>query len=227
MNERRPSRHQLCDRSLDGGKMTRVAVALAMLGALSSACHSTGADAQSATPLDALHVLPVEPDTQQRPGMVLLQWRGPLEAFGESFAVVDESGYRGLVRTERQSTVDCDHCPGPLLDARLMSGAGPSAYGAVAVGPVKGPLPHARVKRSARSKEPGPEWATSLSVDLDGDGRWDYDEMQRCGHYARSGCAGKACDMICSVVTRVGESPDPRGMDCQSFLPDVEDCVNQ
>lgn len=202
----------------------RMTAALLLLGTFAWGCHSSRPDAQSAAMPSRLRIFPVEPDQKQRQGVVVLEWRGALEGFGESFAVIDETGYRGLVRTETRSKTDCDHCTGPLVDARLMSGAGPNAFGAVAVGPVGGALPHAKLERATDRERPGTEWRTSLRVDLDGDGTWDFRELERCGHYARSGCAGEACDMICSVVTKSNEAPDPREMDCHSFMPDLEDC---
>jgi hypothetical protein len=195
-----------------------------LLSLLPLGCHSSAAGpAEPAIPT-RLRVLPVEPDVLRRPGMVVLEWRGALDGFDQSFALLDESGYRGMVRTVSRSKAECDHCGGPLLDARLVSGTGPSALGAVAVGPVAGPLGHAKLERVTSHAPPDEAWRPSLSIDLDGDGSWDFQEMQRCGHYARSGCSGSACDMICTVVARVGQAPDPGEMDCRSFAPDLEDC---
>jgi len=173
------------------------------------------------------HVVAVEPDPAQRRGVVLLQFLGEPERMGEQFAVVDEGGYRGLVRAARKSLADCDHCPGPLIEAELLSGQGPSAPGAVALGPVQGPLPKARVGRVPRTRAPTAEWRVTLQVDLDGDGSWDLVEKERCGHSVGSGCAGTAnvCDMFCTGVAPAGKDPDPAAMHCRSFVPDLEDCA--
>lgn len=172
------------------------------------------------------HIVAVQPDPGQRAGVVLLQFHGEVHRMGDLFAVLDENGYRGLVRTRRQASIDCDHCPGPLVEAELEAGQGPAAVGAVAVGPVQGPSPKARLGRGARGRSPTAAWQPTLQVDLDGDGRWDWVEAERCGHSVQSGCAGSAevCDMFCTGVARAGKEPDAASMHCRSVVPDLTDC---
>jgi hypothetical protein len=174
-------------------------------------------------PATQYSMVAVDRDPQNRTGHVLLRWDGDYDGTRARYALIDVTGYRGLVENRGRSDVDCDHCPGPLVDGILMSGPGPRDYGAVAVGPVDGPLPHARM-RQAPPHDLDDTWRPVVQIDLDGDGRWDLESVQRCGHSVRSGCAGEVCDMTCVAVREPGHEPDTKRMQCVSFLPDVEDC---
>ncbi len=196
-----------------------------LLCILSAACAPLPSPKQ-AQPGVIEHIVAVQPDPGQRAGVVLLQFHGEVHRTGDLFVVLDENGYRGMVRTRRQASVDCDHCPGPLIEAELEAGQGPAAVGAVAVGPVQGPAPKARLGRVTRGRAPTATWQPTLQVDLDGDGRWDWTEAERCGHSVPSGCAGsvEVCDMFCTGVAPAGKEPDAATMRCRSVVPDLTDC---
>jgi hypothetical protein len=196
------------------------------LCALALACAPLPSPRQP-RPGEIEHIVAVQPDPGQRAGILLLQFHGELLRTGDLFAVLDENGYRGLVRTRRHASMDCDHCPGPLVEAELESGQGPKSVGTIAVGPVEGALPKARIERVARGAAPSATWRPTLQVDLDGDGKWDWVEVERCGHAVPTSCAGsgEVCDMFCTAVARAGKEPDPALMRCRSVVPDLEDCA--
>ncbi|MBK7584869.1 MAG: hypothetical protein IPI67_32355 [Myxococcales bacterium] len=202
------------------------AVGLLSLG-LAPACSPASLSHQQEAQDAEQRIVAVEADPGKRPGILLLQFQRDMHKTGEVFAVLDESGYRGLVRTRRQASIDCDHCPGPLIEAELVTGPGPSGTGAIAVGPVRGPLPKARLGRVDRKREPGVTWQPTVQVDLDGDGLWDLVEYERCGHSVPSGCSREVCDMFCTGVAARGAEPDPAVMHCRSLVPDLEDCAGR
>lgn len=199
----------------------RTAVGLLFLATVGCA-RGTTATVPAAAGVE--HVVAVVPDPQKRSGVLLLQWDGELGSLGDRMALLDDTGYHGLIRTRARSTVDCDHCPGPLVEAVLLEGRGPSDVGSIAVGPVAGPLPRARLARSSGDRGRTASWQPVLRIDLEGDGRWDVDEVQRCGHTVASGCSASVCDMICTAIVPSGTVPEPSAMRCRSFVPDVEDC---
>ena len=190
------------------------------IGAILVACRP----AQEPTSTSGLRIIAVDADPQKRSGHLLLRWEGEYDGRQALYALVDEKGYRGLVESGDRYPIDCDHCPGPLIDGRLDSGRGPSEYGAIAVGPVSGPMPRANMKR-VKPHSLDATWRAITKVDLDGDGRWDLEEVRRCGHTVRSGCTSEVCDMTCTAVTQPGRDPDPKLMQCVSFVPDVDDCA--
>lgn len=194
-----------------------------LAGSLLAGCAGAGSARAPAPSPSRLSVFTVEPDAHPHANAVSLHWRGPLTRFGLTFALIDDGGYRGLVRTVARSKEDCDDCAGPLVDAERIAGPGAVSDSTVAVGPVDGPLPRAKIQR-APSASPGAQWQPALFVDLNGDGRWDFQQMQRCGHYAPSGCSGRVCDVICTGVARIGARPGARDTHCQSFVPDLQDC---
>lgn len=193
--------------------------ALLLVFALGAGCQP----ARSPSSGSELRIVAVDADPEQRAGRLLLRWEGEYDDSRELFVIVDERGYAGVARVIGRSEADCDHCPGPLLEASLDSGPGPQSHGAVAFGPVGGPLPKARMKR-LEAPALDATWHPVLRIDRDGDGRWDLEQVRRCGHFVRSGCADEVCDMACSATTSPGQSPDPKAMRCVSFVPDVEDC---
>lgn len=191
-----------------------------LVGASLVACRP----AQVPSTTSGMRIVAVDADPAKRPGHLLLRWEGPYDGEHALYALIDEKGYRGLVQSGDRSTTDCDHCPGPLVDGQLDSGPGPSEYGAIAVGPVDGPMPRANMKR-VKPHALDQTWRAVTKVDLDGDGRWDLEEVRRCGHTVRSGCSDEVCDMTCTAVTPPGHDPDPKLMNCVSFVPDLEDCA--
>lgn len=170
-----------------------------------------------------LRVFAVDPDPDGRDGYVLLRWSGEYDGGHSLYALIDDFGFAGLAETVGRSPRACDHCPGPLVEARVDSGPGPMDSGAVAVGPLDGPLPHARMKRP-KLHPLDEQWRTVLKLDLDGDGRFELQEARRCGHMVPSGCSDEVCDKVCSAVTRPGREPDPQQTLCVSFRPDVRAC---
>lgn len=171
-----------------------------------------------------LRIVAVDADPAKRPGHLILRWEGEYDGEHALYALIDERGYRGLVQSGDRAAADCDHCLGPLVEAELDSGPGPTEQGTIAVGPVTGALPRARMKR-LNAGALGAKWQAIVKVDLDGDGRWDMEQVQRCGHVVRSGCSDEVCDMACTAVTQPGKDPDPKSLHCASLTPDVADCA--
>lgn len=156
-----------------------------------------------------------------------LQWRGafPRGMRGLLFAVLDTSGYVGTVSVEGVST-ECTHCEGDLVDAALILGR--LCDGCIAIGPISSTPRHARVS-------PGPSgtddvsttWHAQRSVDLDGDGQDDFEEVTKCGVVSLSACSKlPVCHHRCYGFRRVGESEPPRGSaGCEVGVTDVADCA--
>jgi hypothetical protein len=117
----------------------------------------------------------------------VLEWRdeSPPDV-GDRFVIVDTVGYVGLAATtgeERQ--VDCyDDCPRHYAVTRwIEKPTRPPRPSAVALGPSAVPLPRARLHRP-ESKQGA--WTTYLWIDLDGEGRADFEERTReCGCMSR------------------------------------------
>ncbi len=189
-----------------------------LLVAAFSSCHPKA----SAPASERAIVVSVSPDLAGRADRVLLHWQGEYRDAGRQLAIIDATGYRGLIESAEVSSADCDHCAGPLVEAKLVAGAGPGPA-AVAVGPVAAAVPRARLLPVAPPAELNERWQPSVQVDLDGDGVWDVQQVARCDHWVGTGCRGRACDRQCVAATRRGHLPTDEA--CHSFVPDVEDCV--
>jgi hypothetical protein len=103
---------------------------------------------------------------------------------GDRFVVFGSTGYAGVVVASPEPGWSCrDACPEFLRAATWIDGQ-PSGGRAVAVGPTDATFRAGRVQFTG-SPDPdtaGSEWQTSVSVDLDGDGRSDVEErMRHCG----------------------------------------------
>ena len=152
-----------------------------------------------------------------------LAWRGEPPKTQALFAVIADEGYRALVRTRPGADVpDCDDCPGPLVAFDVVSGE-VRGERLVAVGPVDGPRPRARIERKNWSA-PGADWQTLIAVDIDGDGHFEREKVVRCGRWAPSGCKDRVCNEWCFAIRDVGRDVVD-GVSCQGFIPDVEDCA--
>jgi hypothetical protein len=138
-----------------------------------------------------------------------------------TYALVGATPVAGLVRVLGSSTTDCDHCRQPRYDAEVVKT--PSGEAFIAIGPANEPLPAAFAKRFDASIQMG-AWSREIAVDVEGDGAFDLERVARCDHESVSGCDKRICDRICRGTRTVG-SPKVRAVECQGFVPDLEDCV--
>lgn len=155
---------------------------------------------------------------------MLLAWPGGDEERmnGALFALLDHA-YVGLVRVRGRSAVDCDHCAGTLIEAELVEGRPCAAC--TAIGPLSdAPRRATRVHLADWDRE-SELWVATESIDLDGDGRPEIEEVYRCGHRRPSGCAHSVCDEDRRALRKVGQSEPLQGsVSRRGYLPDVEDC---
>lgn len=156
---------------------------------------------------------------------MLLQWRGsfPESMKGKLFVLIERTGYIGTAIVRGASTLSCDDCPGPLVEAEVTDGQICSSC--TAFGPVASPLPKARWTRFSGFDTEGERWQVLESIDLDGDGKWDLEQVSRCGDKTASGCNKRVCNKLCTGMQRTGQAePMADTVVCSSFVPDVEDC---
>ena len=99
----------------------------------------------------------------------------------------------------------------------------PSGEAFIAIGPANEPLPGAFATRFEASIQVG-TWSREIAVDVEGDGAFDLEHVARCDHEVLSGCDKRICDRICRGTRTVG-SATVRAVECEGFVPDVEDCV--
>ena len=186
------------------------AVALASLLAVSCAPRAPQTpeepgECQTILPRDpnALHTLYPErmhPDVETH---LLLRGRGGAPDAGRRYALIDARGYVGLLVTTGKDLrpEECNDCgPGFWADTRWIDGPKrmPLLDGdAIALGPANGPLPRATLWwRSFTEGRPFSTWVTGMSVDMDGDGRPDFEHRWRdCG-----------CEQASETRTRHGET---------------------
>lgn len=133
--------------------------------------------------------------------------------------------------------IACDHCPGPPV-AAVIAHSVPSRAPAcdrssppgcsclVGVGPVDHPLTHLRITDLGPSPKQRQvsDWQPRFALDLDGQGGPELEQVQRCARVDSSGCNDHVCTQICTGVRSVAQPRDVRFVECQSFIPDSEDC---
>lgn len=188
--------------------------------ACGSATPSASTEPHGGDAASARRVLDVLASSDEAPH---LQWRGEYgrEDVGLLFAVVDERGYRALVRTAAEPS-DCDDCAGPRVGIDVVSGSLRGLRHAVALGPVRGPFPRARVLRTSPSNDVPESWAPITEIDLDGDGAADIADVVRCGAFVTEPRGTRACREVChGVRDRDGNLAPERA--CFGFVPDVDD----
>jgi hypothetical protein len=149
---------------------------------------------------------------------------------GSLFAVIDEAGYAGMIRLTREQEGPCSHCPGPEVYADLVSGRGPSKRDesrAVAIGPIDHPPTHATYRIFNRDllHATSSDWQVVRSVDLDGDGRPDLEDVARCKRWFSSACVARQCIETCSGTRTSEPSPgEVKDVDCGDGIWDFPDC---
>jgi hypothetical protein len=154
---------------------------------------------------------------------VLVTWRPT--APGQAFVMVSQSGVEGVVETTAEPAADCDDCDGVRATVVVREGQAPTF--AAAVGPIDPARARAaivlRAPRATALDDLADDWRDNMVVDLDGDGAADLSQVERCGHWATTGCAGRTCDTRCTA-TRHGEAA-PTDEVCAHYVVDLDDCA--
>lgn len=171
-----------------------------------------------------LVVFPVKVDDDK---LYASTW-GPSPPLGR-YSVVDAEGYVGTAEIEQKAVGDVDDGPpgAAIWALRWVEQVRPlsrrkGVRDPTVVGPTTTPFMNARVHLGD-----GPDWRKTstwqpaTSVDLDGDGRVDLEEVVRCSHFIDN-CGTPLCDAQAmafrrgSAVTRETSG---------HFIPDALDCV--
>ncbi|MDX2090393.1 MAG: hypothetical protein SFX73_21225 [Kofleriaceae bacterium] len=163
-----------------------------------------------------------------------LRWPQGLSLGKGVYALVDEAGYVGMVEVVGYASFDCDDCDHRVVDAIWIEHAPERRFGAnprcgqrcLAIGPSGARLPRIRATWMTNVDRDGPTWAATARIDVDGDGAWDLETVERCGGTTASGCRAQVCSRRCAATRRVGElAPTPGTVACHAWIPDLEDCV--
>jgi hypothetical protein len=168
-------------------------------------------------PHDSVLLIASGGETEPKTSPPTLNWRGAAPRMPAKFALFTTRGYAGLVRILGFVPKDSE-----LVRAVLLHGKIPTHFRAI--GPVSGPLEKLEMKE-LEGEFSSATWQVVLVVDLDGDGRRDYEQVLRCNTYQRSGCNERVCSEICTGTRRVREiEPARETIECTSFIPDIHDC---